>query len=278
MLTSTLTIVALVYILLCAYLYFLQHKFVYFPSATLVSSPTDIQLPYEDVQLESSQGNTIHGWFIPHPEATATLLFFHGNGGNISHRLDSINIFHQLRLSVFIIDYQGYGRSEGKPSETATYDDALSAWRFLTEQKQIAPEMILIFGRSLGAAVAAWLAAQHAPRALILESAFTSVTDMGKMLYPLLPANLLTRYPYDTLGRIQTIRCPILVLHSPDDEIIPFHFGEQLYQSANEPKQFFRMRGGHNDGFLVSGTGYINTLKQFISTHVEKANGLAGPN
>lgn len=268
MLSSALFIILSVYLLLSLLLYFFQHRVIYYPTSTLVTTPAEIQLAYEDVELHSGDNNIIHGWYLPHDQARATLLFFHGNGGNISHRLDSLKIFHELKLNILIIDYQGYGQSTGSPSETASYDDAISAWNYLVKEKNIPADNIILFGRSLGAAVASWLATQQRPAVLILESTFTSIADMGKKLYPYLPVRLLTRYRYETRERLSDITTPVLILHSQEDEIVPFEQGQTLYSEANEPKQFIELYGGHNDGFITSGQHYVRALDHFISKHL----------
>ncbi|MEK7797018.1 MAG: alpha/beta hydrolase, partial [Pseudomonadota bacterium] len=193
-----------------------------------------------------------------------TLLFCHGNAGNISHRLESIRQFHQLGLNVFIFDYRGYGESEGVPTEAGTYRDAEAARRYLVETRGLAPEHIVYFGRSLGAAIAAWLATQHPPRALIVESAFTSVPDFGAEIYPWLPVRLLARLRYPTQEYLRSVQAPVLVIHSRDDEIVSFRHAEKLYESANSPKELLEIRGGHNDGFLVSGAQYTRRLDDFL--------------
>lgn len=268
MLTSAITIVVTVIVLLSLLLYLLQERIIYYPTRELVTTPAAINLDYEEVTIASSRGNRVHGWYLPHPAPRGHLLFFHGNGGNISHRLDSLAIFHRLGLATLIIDYQGYGQSTGKPSERATYDDALAARDFLLHEKKTDADALVYFGRSLGAAVAAWLAEQHPPRALILESTFTSVADMGKRLYPFLPVGLLTRHDYATGERIGNIHVPVLILHSPEDEIVPYDFGRQLYDLANEPKTFAELKGGHNDGFLVSGGYYLHALDRFLTDNL----------
>ena len=270
MLASIFYILCSVWILLSILLYIFQPKFVFFPISTLDATPSDIGLAYEDIFINTEDGIVIHGWYLPHENPRATLLFLHGNGGNISHRLESLAIFNTLRLSTLIIDYHGYGQSEGKPSEQGTYQDARSAWNYLLNHKDVSGNNIIIFGRSLGGAVATWLANQYQPKALILESVFTSVYDMGKYYYPYLPVKLLTRIKYSTIDKIKNVSCPILFVHSPTDEIVPYKFGKELYMAANEPKSFLDIRGGHNDGFFISGTYYVNGLDQFISTYVNK--------
>lgn len=268
MLTSILFILVTVWLLLVVLMYAFQDRFIYYPQKLLSSTPADIALPYEDIFLTTADGLKIHGWYIKHPEPLATLLFLHGNAGNISHRLDSLQIFHALGLSVLIIDYRGYGRSQGHPSEQGTYLDAQAAWDFLVSSQHIAAQNIIIFGRSLGAAVAVQLAEQQTAGALIMESAFTSIVEIGKRYYPYLPVQWLTRIRYPSIERVSNINCPLLVIHSPDDELIPFELGEQLFASARHPKSFLKTRGGHNDGFLLTGETYINGLRSFLNEHL----------
>jgi fermentation-respiration switch protein FrsA (DUF1100 family) len=264
---SLVLILCTLYLLLVVYVFFTQSSMLYFPelpSRKITTTPDSYALPYEDVELVTEDGLKLHGWFIPVDKPRATLLFFHGNAGNISHRMESLEIFHKLGLETLIFDYRGYGQSEGRPSEQGTYLDALAAWRFLTENKQIPPHKILLFGRSLGAALASNLARDHRPVGLILESAFTSVPDLAATLYPFLPVRLLSRFRYDNRRNLQTISSPVLVAHSREDEIIPYEHGRQLFATAGEPKAFLAMRGGHNDGFLVTGEDYIAGLDAFI--------------
>jgi len=255
------------YLLLVALLFFFQGSLVYRPSRHLVATPADHERPmdYEDISLQTFDGVKLHGWFVPAAAPKGTVLMFHGNAGNISHRLETIAIFHNMGYNAMIIDYRGYGRSEGSPGEEGTYRDAEAAWGYLTRTRKIDPDKIVIFGRSLGAAVAAWLAVEKHSAGLIIESAFTSVPDRGAELYKFLPVRFLARINYDTLGRIGKLRCPLLVIHSRDDEIIPYHHGEKLFEAAKEPKRFQEISGGHNDGFITSGSVYKDALSQFLS-------------
>lgn len=258
--------IASAYALIVFVLYMLQHKLLYFPTRVHDFSPTDAGLDYEPVWLKTKDNVRISGWFIPAEQADLTLLFFHGNAGNISHRLQSFTIFNQLRLNVFIIDYRGYGRSEGRTSERGTYLDADAAWLYLTGERKIPPDKIVIFGRSLGGAVASWLAARHKPRALILESAFTSIPDMGAEIYPWLPVKWLVRLKYDNMKRITSIGCPKLIIHSQDDEIVPYHHGQKLFNAAREPKHFLNIHGTHNVSNLASESLYVNGLAAFLKS------------
>jgi len=268
MLQSIVFILVSAWVLLAILLYVFQARFVYYPFKSVDFTPAAIGLDYEDVALDINEKISIHGWFIPYEKPRATLLFFHGNGGNISHRLESIRIFHDLGLSVFIIDYEGYGKSDGSPSEKATNRDAMAAWQYLVNDRSIPKDRIVLFGRSLGGAVAVWLATQEQVAAMILESTFTSVVDMGKHYYPYLPVNLLTRYRYLSGKRIADINCPLLVIHSPEDEIIPYHLGKKLFELAREPKTFLDIRGGHNEGFLLSGNDYTAGLDRFLERYL----------
>ncbi len=270
MLSSALFITGSVYVLLSALLFVFQGRFVYFPSRDVLWTPAAIDLPFEEIYIPiaNEQDAALHGWYIPHPAPRGQILFFHGNGGNISHRLDSLKIFHDLGLAILIFDYQGYGLSHGRPSEPATYADAEAALQFLLQHDPAKDLPLIFFGRSLGGGVASWLAQKHAPRVLILESSFTSVMDMGRHYYPFLPVSLLTRYRYDTLSRIGALTCPVLVVHSPEDDIVPYELGQRLYQAAPQPKTFLEIRGGHNEGFIISGDQYINGLRAFLDNHL----------
>ncbi len=244
-----------VYLGLALYLFVFQARHIYFPdlpSRQVYVTPSDVGLDYETVRLVTEDGETLAGWYIPAPDARATLLYLHGNGGNIGHRLDPIAVFHRLGLNILIIDYRGYGDSSGKPDETGTYSDALAAWDYLTRQKDTGPERIILFGESLGGSIAAWLAARHTPAATILYASFTSVPEMAQVLYPIFPARWLARYRYDTRASLGEVTCPLLILHSPEDEIVPFSHGRDLFEIANPPKRLVELRGGHNDALLLS--------------------------
>ncbi len=260
-------VVAACYGLLVVVVYFIQGRMLYLaevPGRTLTMTPANVGMDYQDVSIETTDGVTLHGWFIA-GRSSQVLLFFHGNAGNISHRLDSIRQFQDLGLSVLIIDYRGYGQSEGRTTETGIYRDADAAWRYLIEGRGIVASDIVIFGRSLGASVASRLAAQQQPLALIVESSFTSVPDIAQDLYPWLPARWLSRLSHATRDYVRDVRCPVLVVHSRDDEIIPFHHGEAIFASANEPRTLLAIRGTHNDAFLRDERTYIEGLRTFLT-------------
>ncbi|MHC4325740.1 MAG: alpha/beta hydrolase [Planctomycetota bacterium] len=257
------------YLVFAAVLYFMQPKFLYSPEREVSGSPDELGLDFKDVVFKSSDGLDLTGWYIPVKNSKFTLLFCHGNGGNIAHRLDSINIFHNLGLNCFIFDYRGYGNSLGKPSEEGTYEDAMAAYKWLIEEKKIPAGNIIIFGRSLGGSIAAQLAGKVEARALIVESAFTSYVDMGKEYYPYMPVRWFARFGYKTIDYIKSVRCPVLLIYSGNDEIVPFKFGVKLYEAANEPKEFIEIFGGHNDCFLTSGEIYTEVWETWLKFLIE---------
>jgi fermentation-respiration switch protein FrsA (DUF1100 family) len=268
-LITLLTIAAGVYVGLGLLLYLMQNRMVFLanmPGRALTATPADIELAYEVVRIATADGERLHGWYVPADHGhTGVMLFFHGNAGNISHRLDSLAIFHALGLDTLIIDYRGYGESTGSPSEQGTYRDAEAAWNYLVGERGIASERIIVFGRSLGGAVGAWLASRVQPGGVIIESCFSSGADMAKRLYPFLPARLITRLRYPVTDYVRDIQSPLLVVHSRDDEIIPFDMGQAIFRAAPEPKSFLALNGDHNMGFLLSREAYLAGLESFIT-------------
>jgi fermentation-respiration switch protein FrsA (DUF1100 family) len=241
-----------------------QPGMVFYPLSALDATPADWGMSYEDVSLRTGDGIELHGWYIPRQGAERVLLFFHGNAGNISHRGDSVEIFHRLGLDVFIIDYRGYGRSHGTPDEAGLYSDAAAAWQYLTGPRAVKAENIVVFGRSLGGAVAAQLAAHERPAGLILESTLSSARDFARQAFPLLSRLVLVRYDFDTAAQLAQVSCPVLVLHSREDEVMPWRLGEKVYRAAREPRRLVVLRGDHNRGFLQSQPGYEQALGEFI--------------
>lgn len=264
MLNTAVTVIVLL-LALNGLLYIRQPGMIFFPMRPLVATPADWGLAYEDVRITTADDVQLHGWYLPRAGATHTLLFFHGNAGNISHRRDSIEIFHQLGLNVFILDYRGYGQSHGRPGEQGLYRDADAAWQYLVHTRAIDERNIIVFGRSLGGVVAARLAASVQPRGLIIESSFSSARAFAHAVFPLLSRVVILRYDFDTLGAIRQLGCPLLVVHSPDDEIMPYRLGQQIYQAAHEPKTFLTIRGDHNYGFSHSQPDYEAGLRTFLT-------------
>jgi pimeloyl-ACP methyl ester carboxylesterase len=253
-----------IYLALCLLLFIFQRYLVYFPDKTVFFTPNHINLAFEDVHFTTTDNLSINGWLIPADSSEKVILFCHGNAGNISHRLESIQVFNRLSLDVFIFDYRGFGKSDGSISEEGSYLDAAGAWDYLVDGKGYSPSQIIIFGRSLGSGVASWLAREKKPGGLILESSFTSLPDVGASVYPFFPVRLLARYCYPTQENLKYIDCPVLFIHSKGDEIIPYNLGLKNYESAREPKKFLEIKGSHNDGFMVSLGDYMEGLASFI--------------
>lgn len=267
MLLNILAIAALVYGAIVLLVYVMQPQLLYLPNLPtreIVTTPQDNGMPHQDVVLETEDGERIHAWYVPAPDARDTVLIAHGNAGNISHRIDTLRIWHRLGYNTLIFDYRGYGQSSGRPDEAGTYLDARAAWDWLTGERGIEPGSIVLFGRSLGTAVVAQLATQVGPGALVVASPFTSVPDLAAELYPWLPARYLSRYEYPVKRFVRDADCPVLVIHSREDEIIPFHHGQAIYAAAAEPKSLLELSGGHNEGFLRAGERYTRGIDDFL--------------
>ena len=284
-----------------------QSHLVYFPGTgrEVVVTPQSYGLGFETVEIRTADGETLQAWWVPAEGARGTVLFFHGNAGNISHRLDYLLMFNRLRYSTLIVDYRGYGGSTGTPSEEGTYRDAEAAWDYLRHARLAQPRDVVIAGESLGAAVATWLAAKISlipdpspegrredrapafpseertkagmgPRAVALFSTFTSATDLGAEVYWFLPVRLLSRIGYDNRENLKRIRAPVFIAHSRDDDIVPYAHGKRLYEAASEPKAFLEMRGGHNDGFIFTQSEWVAQLGAFLDRYSD-GRGLEPP-
>lgn len=264
MISSLLLAAAALYAALCAALYFGQHRLVFLPDSKLYATPAAIGIEFQDRWITTRDGVRLHGWWIPAPADAPVVLFLHGNAGNISHRLDTIALLARLGAGVLIIDYRGYGRSEGSPGEQGSYEDARAALDHLGSELGVPAHRVVVFGRSLGGGVASWLAANQPCAGLILESTWTSLPDLATTIYPVFPVRMLARIRYDTRSRIGQARCPVLVVHSRDDEIVPVSHGERLFAAAREPRQLLLIRGSHNEGFLRSGAAYRDGIARFL--------------
>ncbi|AQT70010.1 Esterase/lipase [Anaerohalosphaera lusitana] len=257
-------IILLAYSIIGWTIYFIQPSLLYQPKRTVLYDPSDIGLAFENVTLNSTAGCKLSAWFVPAVNARLTVLLCHANAGNISHRLDTVKIFHDLGINCMLFDYQGYGLSQGSPTEQGTYDDARSAWNWLTRIKGIPENSIILFGRSLGGCIAAQLASSVHPAGLVVESAFTSYIEIGKHYYPFMPVKLFAEYRYPTADYIRRIDCPLLIMHSKADKVVPYEMGLKLHDIAHEPKEFARIYGSHNEGFLHSGSRYIDIWDNWI--------------
>jgi fermentation-respiration switch protein FrsA (DUF1100 family) len=257
--------VAIAAVLLLVLPVLFEKQLIYHPSRAHDVSARDLGLAHETVALTAEDGVKLDGLFLPAKDARMTILLTHGNAGNLSHRLDrTIFLQSELGASVLLFDYRGYGRSEGAPDEEGTYRDARAAYRWLTEVRGVSPDRLVLFGESLGSAVALDLALAHPCRALVLESPFTSVPDMAAVVLPFLP-RALVRTKYDNLAKIARLRVPLLVLHGERDEVVPFAQGRRLFEAAPEPKRFYAIpRAGHNDTYVVGGAAYWRAVSEFL--------------
>ena len=262
----------LVYVGLILLLAALQTKIVFPASREVFRDPSFYDWDFETVWLEVGEERT-HGWFVPAENPRGVVLFSHGNAGNIANRLESIGLLRELGLSVFVYDYGGYGESSGKPSEARCYADARAAYRYLTEERGIDPKQIVLFGRSLGGAVAIDLATEVPAAAVVAESCFLSIDDMARETYPFLPLGPLLRHHFANKDKIGSIDAPILVVHSPDDEIVPYAHGRELFERAKEPKTFLEIRGDHNQGFVQSFTVYRKGWEDFLDLILPRPDG-----
>jgi fermentation-respiration switch protein FrsA (DUF1100 family) len=255
--------IIVVLLLLFLFIRILEYKSLYFPFREIEITPEDVGLKYEDIHVKTEDGLRINGWFIPSNASKATILLSHGNGGNISHRIEKILILNALGIDVMIFDYRGYGMSEGSPSEKGLYKDIEAVYTYLVKEKKVSPDSIIGYGESLGGAVVIDLSSRHEMGGIIIEDTFTSVRDMARKYFPFIPSFLL-KSSFDSLSGISSVRTPKLFFHSITDEIVPFEQGRRLYESASEPKWFVQLRGGHNDAFLVSKDIYSAEIGKFI--------------
>lgn len=245
----------------------MDRHYIFFPDRTLHASPEVAGLTYEEVRFSAADGVSLHGWLLPGKTGKPLLLFAHGNAGNISHRIDNLAHFQRLGLSVFIFDYRGYGLSEGQITEQGSYKDIRGALAWL-QQRGWKPQQMIYFGRSLGAAVALQLALEEPPAGLVLESAFTSVAGMGWHHQPLTYALLgwwALSSRYDNLGKIQQLRCPLLLFQGDSDRIVPPKMAHRLFARASHPKALYLIPGaGHNNTYDVGGEPYWEQWRDFI--------------
>lgn len=262
-----------------------EDKFIYFPAEypdgfwevdNIPSREAEVVPKIEDCCFTTSDSLRLHGWYCtPHRRVSGSLervpsrmvlLWFHGNAGNISYRYDMIRAMMSLAVQIFIIDYRGYGKSEGKPTEQGLYIDARAAWNYLVDERALAPERIIIFGKSLGGVPAIDLASQVEPAGLIVQSSFTSAADMAAAVVPFLP-RILLHTKMNSIEKIGLVHCPKLFIHSRADEVVPYKLGRRLYEAAPGPKEFYEVKGSpHNSTYIVGGKPYFDALRRFIES------------
>ena len=245
-----------------------EKKFIYFPSVYPdgVYEEASHRLQPEDCWFKTEDGVQLHGWFLRVTDPIATLVMSHGNAGNISHRYPILQALQKSGFNVFMYDYRGYGRSEGSPGEDGVYKDGRAAYDFVTQRHDVDQKKIILFGTSLGGAVAVAVAQQRKTSALILEATFTSAKEMARVHYPFLPVQYMMRTEFNSIEKIRTIHVPILFIHGSIDGIVPLKLGKRLYEAANEPKEFYEIAGAdHNDIFWVGGNEYIERIRSFVA-------------
>ncbi|TAK62217.1 MAG: alpha/beta hydrolase [Bacteroidetes bacterium] len=247
---------------------FFEHKIVYHPYRYPAGNwnTSLFNLPIAECAFRATDNVMLHGWFLRHDTATITLLWCHGNAGNITHRLEQIRMLRLLKVNIFIFDYRGYGKSEGEPSEQGLYNDALAAFDYLAQQKNVNPQNIVIYGQSLGSAVAIDLATKRSCAGLIVESSFPSARVIAKDMLPWFPLHLLIKSEFNSIEKIKSLTLPLLFIHGEKDDIITIHHGKELFAAANEPKLFFSIpEAGHNDCYFVGGASYLRSIQEFIA-------------
>ncbi len=262
------------YLAICVVLVVKQPRFIFFPSSVIEKTPEFFNLPYEEVWLpvpvSSGKVELVHGWWLKAQQPDAkVLLYLHGNGINIGANIGHAKRFHQLGFSVLLIDYRGYGRSEGMfPNEKRVYEDAVIAWNYLTQEKQISPSRIFLYGHSLGGAIAIDLAVKHPEAAgLIVESSFTSIQDVVayRNLFRIFPVNLLLNQRFESIKKVPQLKMPALFIHGTADTTVPSFMSQQLYSAAPEPKKLFLVPAAdHNDTAVVAGVEYLQWVKSFV--------------
>lgn len=260
---SLVVILSIIGLVAIGYMGYLEKTKLFFPEKEIKYTPKDYGLEYEDIFFSTGDNLLINGWFIPAQDSVCTILFSHGNADNISTILEPIKVLHDLNFNVFVFDYRGYGKSQGVPTEKGVYADIESAYQYLINKRNIQTEEVVVYGASLGGAVAIDLAARNKVKALILEGTFSNARDLAQLRYPYLPWGI---YPslFDSINKIESIKVPKLVMHSIDDQIVPFKLGEKLYQSAALPKEFIMLSGRHIHGFVDDQEKYSQTIRNFI--------------
>lgn len=265
----SLGVLVLGYLATGAFLYLLQDELLFFPGPPPVESPEDVGLEYSDVWLTSPDEVRLHGWWFPVVGGRGVVLVAHGNAGNIGRRLFLVQAFQAMGLAVMLFDYRGYGNSEGTPSESGLYLDAETFYDHLIEEKGFEHDQVVLFGKSLGGGVVIELAGRRPCAGLITEGAFTSLPDMAATLYPWFPVRLLSRNQFANIEKVGSLDQPYLLLHSPEDEVVPFDQAERLFAAAKTPKYFVETSGSHNSGGLMYPAPYVDQVKSFLKATLD---------
>jgi fermentation-respiration switch protein FrsA (DUF1100 family) len=269
--TWTIGVVVGLYLCVLALLWLFESHLIYFPGRqrSLIAPPARLELPVERVEIPTEDGVKLVAWALPAGADSNGfwLLICHGNAGNLSEFDRPVHYagLRGLGLSLLAFDYRGYGESGGAPSEEGLYRDADAAYRYLRESRGVPADRIVLFGHSLGSAVAIELASRVPAAGLIVEGALTSAVDRGQELYPYIPVRRLARSRFGSLDKIGGITIPKLFLHAAGDEVIPLAHGRRLFQAAREPKTFVELKGGHGDAFDVDSGRYFGSIAEFLA-------------
>ncbi len=249
---------------------FIERTFVFFPERRLPFTPSQFGMKYEDVYFDAADGVTLHGWLIDAGDDAPMVMWFHGNAGTIADRLDNARLLFDRDLSLFMVEYRGYGKNDGEPSEKGIYRDGQGAYDYLIS-RGIAPENLIIFGRSLGSTVAVYVASCNECAGVILETAFTNMAEMAKTHFPIIPGLGAFKNKFCSIDRITSIRAPILFIHGDRDELVPHKFGRKLYNAARSEKEFYTIPGAHhNDTYVVGGKEYFDRFERFVRDKTRK--------
>jgi len=261
-------IIYILTIIISFYLYagYTEYRSTYLPLRNIEYTPETAGLEYEDTYVSSGRYSIINAWYIPAKDAEKVVLFCHGNAGNISHRLEKIKVFHDLGLNVFIFDYRGYGKSKGRPREYALYQDARAAYNYLIAKKGFQEKDIILFGESLGGAVAIDLATKVKANSLITESTFSSIKDIAGFVSPAL-GYFIPASRFNSTAKLPRVTIPKLMFHSVNDDLVNFAMALKLYNSAAEPKELVKLRGSHNTAYFDSGAIFQQAIQAFLEKY-----------
>ena len=250
----------LIYFVITVVVYFFQRKLLYHPFSPQITGKGLIH-NFETINFKTSDNFELKGWFHLKNSNKKTILFLHGNAGNLDNRIDKLNFLGNMDINFLIISWRGYSGNPGNPSETGLYKDALGGIEWLNK-KGISNDRIILYGESLGTAITTEVAQNENFAGIILEAPFTSMVDMGKKIYPIFPVKFLLKDKYESKNKIKNIKSPILVLHGRKDKIVPFYMGEKIFEMANSPK--FKYFTDLDDHMMNFDEKLVNEIDLFI--------------
>jgi pimeloyl-ACP methyl ester carboxylesterase len=267
-LVAVLLLVGAGYAAACAYLWTQQRVLIFLPESVVRRTPSAIGIDFRELNITVNNRGVINAWWLPADpslSAAVAVLYFHGNDGNLGSELERLDTLHRLGLPILAVDYRGYGNSSGPaPSESNVYEDAVAAWDHLVRVHGFQPKRIVLYGHSLGAAVAVELALRRALACgIVLESTFTSMAAMARSEYPLMPVDWLLEERFDTLDKISRLALPMLFVHGMNDDVVPAGMTEELFRAAREPKQLFLVDAGHEDALPKGGQRVAQAIAGF---------------